>query len=61
MFFREEGQEPHILCIEKLFVDSAGVQTLYGFWFYRPNETFHSATRKFLEKVSMTCSYRHFL
>ncbi|XP_071136787.1 protein polybromo-1-like isoform X8 [Mytilus edulis] len=47
---REEVQEPHILCIEKLFVDSAGVQTLYGFWFYRPNETFHSATRKFLEK-----------
>ncbi|XP_052070858.1 protein polybromo-1-like isoform X2 [Mytilus californianus] len=48
--YREEGQEPHILCIEKLFVDTAGVQTLYGFWFYRPNETFHSATRKFLEK-----------
>ena len=39
------------MCIEKLFVDSAGIQTLYGFWFYRPNETFHSATRKFLEKV----------
>lgn len=47
---REEGQEPHIMCIEKLFVDTAGVQTLYGYWFYRPNETFHSATRKFLEK-----------
>ena len=23
---------------------------MYGCWFYRPNETFHLATRKFLEK-----------
>ena len=23
---------------------------MYGCWFYRPNETFHLTTRKFLEK-----------
>ena len=26
-------------------------QWLFGTWFYRPEETFHTATRKFLEKV----------
>ncbi|XP_021376481.1 protein polybromo-1-like isoform X21 [Mizuhopecten yessoensis] len=47
---REKGQEPHIMCIEKLFVDQTDTQMLHGNWFYRPNETFHLATRKFLEK-----------
>ena len=28
----------------------SGEQWMYGCWFYRPNETFHLATRKFLEK-----------
>ncbi len=27
------------------------VQWLEGCWFYRPEETFHVATRKFYEKV----------
>jgi len=27
-----------------------GEKWLYGCWFYRPSETFHLATRKFLEK-----------
>lgn len=44
--------EPHIMHVEKLWRDSQGEQWLYGCWFYRPNETFHLATRKFLEKVS---------
>lgn len=43
--------EPHIMHVEKLWRDSQGEQWLYGCWFYRPNETFHLATRKFLEKV----------
>ncbi|KAK3103095.1 hypothetical protein FSP39_016403 [Pinctada imbricata] len=47
---REKGLDPHIMCIEKMYVDKSSVQTLYGNWFYRPNETFHLATRKFLEK-----------
>ncbi|XP_035230777.1 protein polybromo-1-like isoform X3 [Stegodyphus dumicola] len=47
---REKGMEPHIMHVEKLWRDNQGEQWLYGCWFYRPNETFHLATRKFLEK-----------
>ncbi|GFQ66100.1 protein polybromo-1 [Trichonephila clavata] len=47
---REKGMEPHIMHVEKLWRDNLGEQWLYGCWFYRPNETFHLATRKFLEK-----------
>ncbi|CAE1320781.1 PBRM1 [Acanthosepion pharaonis] len=47
---REKGLEAHVMCIEKLFHDNTGSPALHGNWFYRPNETFHLATRKFLEK-----------
>ncbi|XP_015918691.2 protein polybromo-1 isoform X3 [Parasteatoda tepidariorum] len=47
---REKGMEPHIMHVEKLWRDNQGEQWLYGCWFYRPNETFHLASRKFLEK-----------
>ncbi|KAG8184625.1 hypothetical protein JTE90_022674 [Oedothorax gibbosus] len=47
---REKGMDPHIMHVEKLWRDTQGEQWLYGCWFYRPNETFHLATRKFLEK-----------
>ncbi|GAB6031247.1 hypothetical protein CHUAL_009055 [Chamberlinius hualienensis] len=47
---REKGLEAHIIHIEKLWKDESGEQWLYGCWFYRPNETFHLTTRKFLEK-----------
>ncbi|KAJ3603207.1 hypothetical protein NHX12_030950 [Muraenolepis orangiensis] len=46
----EPNLQPHIICIERLWQDDTGEQWLYGCWFYRPNETFHLATRKFLEK-----------
>ena len=49
--YREPDSEtPHIMCIEKFFIDKSGQQMIYGNYFYRPNETFHLATRKFLEK-----------
>lgn len=35
----------------------AGEQWLYGCWFYRPDETFHVATRKFLEKEVFKSDY----
>lgn len=35
----------------------AGEQWLYGCWFYRPGETFHLATRKFLEKEVFRSDY----
>uniref|UniRef100_A0A8C9SLA7 Protein polybromo-1 n=1 Tax=Scleropages formosus TaxID=113540 RepID=A0A8C9SLA7_SCLFO len=46
----EPNLQPHIVCIERLWQDNTGEKWLYGCWFYRPNETFHLATRKFLEK-----------
>lgn len=36
---------------------NAGEKWLYGCWFYRPNETFHLATRKFLEKEVFKSDY----
>nr|XP_022295791.1 protein polybromo-1-like isoform X9 [Crassostrea virginica] len=47
---REKGLDPHIMCIEKLYTDDNQQEQLHGNWFYRPNETFHLASRKFLEK-----------
>ncbi|XP_031326379.1 protein polybromo-1 isoform X35 [Camelus dromedarius] len=53
----ESNLQPHIVCIERLWEDSAGEKWLYGCWFYRPNETFHLATRKFLEKEVFKSDY----
>ncbi|XP_032177717.1 protein polybromo-1 isoform X8 [Mustela erminea] len=53
----EASLQPHIVCIERLWEDSAGEKWLYGCWFYRPNETFHLATRKFLEKEVFKSDY----
>uniref|UniRef100_A0A3B1JKN3 Protein polybromo-1 n=1 Tax=Astyanax mexicanus TaxID=7994 RepID=A0A3B1JKN3_ASTMX len=53
----EANLEPHIVCIEKLWKDEDGEQWLYGCWFYRPAETFHLATRKFLEKEVFKSDY----
>lgn len=39
------------MCVEKLYTDNNAQEHLHGNWFYRPNETFHLASRKFLEKV----------
>lgn len=36
---------------------NSGEKWLYGCWFYRPNETFHLATRKFLEKEVFKSDY----
>nr|XP_034305706.1 protein polybromo-1 isoform X10 [Crassostrea gigas] len=47
---REKGLEAHIMCVEKLYTDNNAQEHLHGNWFYRPNETFHLASRKFLEK-----------
>ncbi|XP_051966923.1 protein polybromo-1 isoform X1 [Xyrauchen texanus] len=53
----EPNLQPHIVCIERLWQDNAGDKWLYGCWFYRPNETFHLATRKFLEKEVFKSDY----
>ncbi|KAF4079056.1 hypothetical protein AMELA_G00188770 [Ameiurus melas] len=53
----EANLQPHIVSIEKLWKDKAGEQWMYGCWFYRPGETFHLATRKFLEKEVFKSDY----
>ena len=46
----ERGMESSIILIERLWTNSEGQQTLYGNLFYRPSETYHVASRKFLDK-----------
>ncbi|XP_076125032.1 polybromo 1, like isoform X1 [Alosa pseudoharengus] len=53
----EANLQPHIVCIEKLWQDESGEKWLYGCWFYRPGETFHLATRKFVEKEVFKSDY----
>ncbi|XP_071761621.1 polybromo 1, like [Centroberyx gerrardi] len=55
----EPNLKPHIVCIERLWEDEAGEKWLYGCWFYRPSETFHLATRKFLEKEVFKSDYNN--
>lgn len=48
---REAGCDAHIVTIEKLWREEKdGEMYLRGNWFLRPNETYHVATKKFLEK-----------
>lgn len=49
---QERGQELMILNIQRLWTNQESQQMLYGNHFYRPSETYHLSTRKFLEKVS---------
>uniref|UniRef100_A0A146VZB6 Protein polybromo-1 n=1 Tax=Fundulus heteroclitus TaxID=8078 RepID=A0A146VZB6_FUNHE len=53
----EPNLKPHIVCIERLWEDESGGKWLDGCWFYRPPETFHVATRKFLEKEVFKSDY----
>ncbi|KAM4582070.1 polybromo 1, like isoform 3-T3 [Fundulus diaphanus] len=53
----EPNLKPHIVCIERLWEDESGGKWLDGCWFYRPTETFHLATRKFLEKEVFKSDY----
>lgn len=46
---KEKGLEPHIIHIQSITKDVKNDLSLCGCWFYRPNETFHSASRKFLQ------------
>lgn len=46
----ERGQEaPYIFLIENIFTNKEGEQMIHGNQFFRPIETFHVPTRKFLE------------
>lgn len=54
----ERNMDNHVYLIERLWTAADGQQMFFGNWFCRPNETFHLASRKFLEQV---CLYLHFL
>lgn len=45
-----DNKIPGIVYIEKLYTNSENVQMCYGTTFIRPFETYHVATRRFLEK-----------
>ncbi|XP_049837847.1 protein polybromo-1 isoform X3 [Schistocerca gregaria] len=47
---KERGMEPSIIHVERLWTNQEGCQMMYGNVFFRPNETYHVTTRKFLEK-----------
>ena len=47
----ERNMDNHVYLIERFWTASDGQQMFYGNWFCRPNETFHLASRKFLEQV----------
>ncbi|KAL6428036.1 hypothetical protein ACFW04_008427 [Cataglyphis niger] len=46
----ERGMEYSVVLIERLWTNAEGQQMLYGNLFYRPSETYHVASRKFLDK-----------
>jgi protein polybromo-1 len=46
---KEKGLDPHIINIQSITKDAKNELSLFGCWFYRPNETFHLASRKFLQ------------
>jgi len=46
----ERNMDNHVYLIERFSAGSDGQQLFSGNWFCRPNETFHLASRKFLEQ-----------
>merc|ERR1719431_1042519 len=47
---REANLEPHIVHVERIWKDATGEPFIWACFFYRPGETFHVQTRKFLDK-----------
>ena len=48
----ERNMDNHVYLIERLWTGADGQQMFFGNWFCRPNETYHLASRKFLEQVT---------
>ena len=53
----ERNMDNHVYLIERLWTAADGQQMFFGNWFCRPNETFHLASRKFLEQVSLCLNF----
>ncbi|XP_070193759.1 protein polybromo-1-like isoform X2 [Littorina saxatilis] len=56
---RDVNLDPHIMMIEHFNKDESGACMIKGCYFYRPNETYHLATRKFLEKEVFKTEQSH--
>uniref|UniRef100_A0A914R7G1 BAH domain-containing protein n=1 Tax=Parascaris equorum TaxID=6256 RepID=A0A914R7G1_PAREQ len=54
----EAATRRHIMRIERLYKDCDGHVFARGIWCYRPEETFHLATRKFIENVGLYSALR---
>lgn len=46
----ELNRPPHIVSIEKIWAQKNGAHGIYGCWYFRPEATFHLASRKFMER-----------
>ncbi|XP_066935067.1 protein polybromo-1-like isoform X2 [Clytia hemisphaerica] len=46
----EVGRPSHIMSIEKIWTQKDGLKGIYGNWFCRPQDTFHLASRKFMQR-----------
>uniref|UniRef100_F1KQ15 Protein polybromo-1 n=1 Tax=Ascaris suum TaxID=6253 RepID=F1KQ15_ASCSU len=53
----EAATRRHIMRIERLYKDCDGHMFARGIWCYRPEETFHLATRKFIENEVFLTPY----
>ncbi|PIC49976.1 hypothetical protein B9Z55_000106 [Caenorhabditis nigoni] len=55
----DEKKTPlHIFRIERTFKDETGEKALQGFWVYRPDETLHLASRKFIKQEVFLTPFR---
>uniref|UniRef100_A0A1I7UKI5 Bromo domain-containing protein n=1 Tax=Caenorhabditis tropicalis TaxID=1561998 RepID=A0A1I7UKI5_9PELO len=55
----DEKKSPlHIFRIERTFKDEHGEQSLQGHWVYRPEETLHLASRKFMKQEVFITPFR---
>ena len=50
--------KPNVACIQKLWTDSDGIKMFEGIFFFRPDQTYHIPTRKFLQKVSTLSKHK---
>ena len=44
--------KPNVACIQKLWTEPDGTKMFEGVFFFRPDQTYHLPTRKFLQKVN---------
>jgi len=51
----EANVTTRVFSVDKIWQQKDGLQGIYGCWYYRPESTFHLASRKFLDKELFRC------